>query len=312
MSLWKKVTGALGLGGTLTKTATQVTAGVKAALGLGGTLDGATREALEEVLLQADVGMKAATEMLDGLAKKLLPAEVSDGVVRGTLAGLMEARLKPLEGALDLDAAKPTVVLMVGVNGSGKTTTLGKLAALWGAAGKKVLVAAGDTFRAGAGEQLGVWAARAEAGVAEAATKDAAGVAYAAVEQAQREGADVVMIDTAGRLGNRADLMAELEKIIRVVKKLDANAPHAVLLVLDGTQGQAVLQQVRDFGAAGATGLVVTKLDSSSKAGFLLALAAQEKTLPVYYIGVGEGVEDLRAFHAGDFARGLMGVDHHG
>lgn len=303
MSFWKKLTGGLG------KTASNVTAGVRAALGLGGNLRGATREALEEVLLQADVGVKAATEILDALAKKVLPAEMTDGVVRGALAGLMEARLKGLEKPLVVSDHKPCVVLMVGVNGSGKTTTLGKLAAQWGREGKTVLVAAGDTFRAGAGAQLGVWAERAAAGMVAADSADAAGVAYKAVTQAKAEGADVVMIDTAGRLSNRADLMAELEKIMRVVKKLDATAPHHVLLVLDGTQGQAVLQQVRDFGAAGATGLVVTKLDSSSKAGFLLALASQDKTLPVHLIGVGEGVDDLRAFDAGEFARGVMGVE---
>ncbi|PIZ31323.1 MAG: signal recognition particle-docking protein FtsY [Alphaproteobacteria bacterium CG_4_10_14_0_8_um_filter_53_9] len=301
MSFWKRLTGGLG------KTAQTVESGLRAALGLSGTMDAETREAVEEVLLKADVGVRVATALVSELAKKL-PSPFTEDQLKAVLAGLIEARLKVLEAPAPLLRESLTVVAMVGVNGSGKTTTLGKMAAQWQAAGKRVLAAAGDTFRAGATEQVSVWAERAGADLVDAGG-DAAAVAYAAVKKGMNEAYDVVLIDTAGRLPNRADLMAELGKIRRVVAKLLPEAPHHTLLVLDGTQGQAVLRQVEAFGAeAGVDGLIVTKLDSSAKAGFLLALAALETPLPVYYLGIGEGVDDLGNFEAAAFARSLVGL----
>lgn len=300
MSLWQR----------LKKSAETFTEGLKSAVGLGAKLDAAAREALEEALLQADVGAAATQEILDALAKKAGGAEVD---LKAELAALIQARLEPLEKPLAF-THNPAVVLVLGVNGSGKTTSIGKLAAQLARGGTRVVVAAGDTFRAGAVEQLAVWAERAgkkgSVDIVRPAKEgaDAAGVAYAALEQAKASGAEVVLVDTAGRLGNRADLMAELPKMVRVLQKLDASAPHNVILVLDGTLGQATLQQVKDFNAAvPLTGLVVSKLDSSAKAGVLLALAAHK--LPVHYVGLGEGLDDLAPFSAAGFARGLVGLE---
>ena len=212
---------------------------------------------------------------------------------------------------LAFDATKkPFVALVVGVNGSGKTTTIGKLSAKFAAEGKKVLLAAGDTFRAAAIEQLTVWANRSGAEiVAREAGADAAGLAFDAMARARETGADIVLMDTAGRLQNRAELMAELEKIIRVMKKGDASAPHAVLLVLDATVGQNALSQVEAFQrVAGVTGLVMTKLDGTARGGILVALA-EKFSLPVHFIGVGEGVDDLEPFAARDFARAIVGFE---
>lgn len=305
MSFWTRLTGGLG------KTASKVSEGIKAAVGMKAKLDADTREALEEVLLQADVGIAAATRLLDDLQAQGLPEPLTADRLKAALAGLIEARLVPLAAPLDTTMAKPFVVLVAGVNGSGKTTTIGKLAAHWQREGKQVLVAAADTFRAGAVAQLGVWAERAGVNSVEPAQEgaDPAGVAYAAVEKALADKADIVLIDTAGRLASRKDLMDELAKIRRVVQKLIPDAPHAGLLVLDGTQGQATLAQVREFApVAGISGLVVTKLDSSAKAGFLLALAAQDTRTPVHYVGVGEGTDDLGAFDPAAFARGVVGL----
>jgi fused signal recognition particle receptor len=207
-------------------------------------------------------------------------------------------------------AAKPYVILMVGVNGSGKTTTIGKLAAKYRAEGKSVLLAAGDTFRAAAIEQLQVWGKRSGAEVvARPAGSDASGLAFDAVSRARAEGVDVLIIDTAGRLQNRDELMGELEKIIRVIKKVDPSAPHATLLTLDATTGQNALNQVEIFGKrAGVTGLVMTKLDGTARGGILVAIA-RKFGLPVHFIGVGEGVDDLQAFAASDFARAIAGKD---
>lgn len=311
MGLWSKLKSSV-----LGKTATQVSEGIKAALGMSAKLDDATRDALEEVLLQADVGIKAASELLKALQGKGLPEPLTENALKAALAGLIEARLIPLAGELKLTKKSPTVVLVCGVNGSGKTTTIGKLASLWQGQGKRVLLAAADTFRAGAVEQVNVWATRAEADLvkADAAGGDPAGVAYRAVETAQKEGHDVVLVDTAGRLATRQDLMEELAKIKRVVGKLIPDAPHHVLLVLDGTQGQATLAQVREFGlVAGVTGLIVTKLDGSAKAGFLLAMAAQgdgkTPVPPVHYLGYGEQAADLVPFEPAAFARAVVGLE---
>lgn len=311
MGFWNKLkTSVLG------KTATQVSEGIKAALGLNAKLDDATRDALEEVLLQADVGIKAASELLKSLQGKGLPEPLTENALKAALAGLIEARLAPLAGELKLNPHGPNVILVCGVNGSGKTTTIGKLAGLWQGQGKQVMIAAADTYRAGAVQQAYVWASRAEADFVKSDTPggDPAGVAYRAVETALKERHDVVLIDTAGRLSTRQDLMEELAKIKRVVGKLIPDAPHHVLLVLDGTQGQATLAQVREFGAtAGVTGLVVTKLDGSAKAGFLLAMAAQgdEKNPlpPVHYLGYGEKADDLVPFEPESFARAVIGLE---
>ncbi|MFZ2587787.1 MAG: signal recognition particle-docking protein FtsY [Alphaproteobacteria bacterium] len=321
MNLWSRVKSAVTetFSGKVTqslgKTASKVSEGIKAAVGLKAKLDAETRDMLEEVLLQADVGITATTKLLDDLQAAGLPQPLTANVLKAALAGLMESRLAPLAQPLSIKAHKPYVVLMVGVNGSGKTTTLGKLAGLWASQGHKVVVAAADTFRAGAVAQLGVWAERAaehghvEVVEPEKEGADPAGVAFQAVEQALKTKADVVLIDTAGRLTNRKDLMDELAKIRRVIQKLIPSAPHAGLLVLDGTQGQTTLAQVREFApVAGITGLVVTKLDSSAKAGFLLALAASDAAKPVHYIGVGEKAEDLGPFDPEAFARGIVGL----
>jgi fused signal recognition particle receptor len=207
-------------------------------------------------------------------------------------------------------AFRPHIILMVGVNGTGKTTTIGKLAKQYREAGKKVIIAAGDTFRAAAVQQLQVWGERAGCPViAKETGADAAGLAFDALQTAQRERADVLLIDTAGRLQNKANLMAELQKIIRVIKKLDGQAPHSVLLVLDATTGQNAHSQVEVFREmVNVTGLIVTKLDGSARGGVLVALA-EKFGLPVHAIGVGEGVDDMRPFDADAFARSLMGLE---
>ena len=231
--------------------------------------------------------------------------------MKAILAGEVEKVLAPVAKPLAVDRAKkPFVVLVVGVNGAGKTTTIGKLAAQFRAAGLKVVLAAGDTFRAAAIEQLQVWGGRVGATVvAREQGSDPAGLAFDALRESKAGGADLLLIDTAGRLQNKAGLMAELEKILRVMRKLDPSAPHAVLLVLDATVGQNALSQVDLFGrTAGVTGLVMTKLDGTARGGILVALAAQFR-LPVHYIGVGEGVDDLQPFAARDFARAIAGLD---
>ena len=231
--------------------------------------------------------------------------------MRALLAQEIAARLSKMEKPLTIDASKrPFVILVAGVNGTGKTTTIGKLAGRFVREGHKVMLAAGDTFRAAAIEQLGIWARR--AGAEFVATKpggDAAGLTFEALEQARAKGSDVLLIDTAGRLQNKSDLMAELEKIARVLKKLDPSAPHAVLLVLDATTGQNAISQVETFGqSVPLTGLVMTKLDGTAKGGILVALAARFG-LPVHYLGVGESEDDLQAFDAAAFARALTGAE---
>jgi fused signal recognition particle receptor len=273
-------------------------------------LDDATLERLEEALIAADLGVAVARRLTEALAKARFGKEVSDAEVRTHLADAVAAILEPVARPLAVDPKrKPHVILVCGVNGSGKTTTIGKLAKQWRDEGKRVVLVAGDTFRAAAIEQLQVWGERAGCPViAGPPGADAAGLAYSALEKARADGADVLLIDTAGRLHNKADLMAELAKIVRVLKKLDASAPHDCLLVMDATIGQNAINQVKTFRElVHVTGLVMTKLDGSAKGGVVVALAEQFG-LPVHAVGVGEGIDDLQPFSARAFARSLMGL----
>jgi fused signal recognition particle receptor len=272
-------------------------------------LDAATVAELEDALIAADMGAEAARSIAGAVARNRYDAEISPAELRDVLAREIAARLQAIEKPLlPDDGKKPFVILVAGVNGTGKTTTIGKIAKRLAQGGRSVMLAAGDTFRAAAIEQLNVWAGR--AGAAFVATRpggDAAGLAFEALEKARAQGTDVLLVDTAGRLQNKAGLMAELEKIARVLKKLDPSAPHAVLLVLDATTGQNALSQVEAFGASvPLTGLVMTKLDGTAKGGILVALAGRFG-LPVHYIGVGEGEDDLQPFAAEAFARALTG-----
>ncbi|GLQ54417.1 signal recognition particle-docking protein FtsY [Devosia nitrariae] len=272
-------------------------------------LDAAMLDELEDVLIQADLGIETATAITEALRRDRFERDVTGEDVRQVLAGEVEKVLEPVARPLEIDSGrKPFIVLMVGVNGSGKTTTIGKLAQKLGDEGKSVMLAAGDTFRAAAIEQLQIWGERTGAPVVtKPAGSDASGLAYEAVERAKAEGRDVLIIDTAGRLQNRDELMNELEKIVRVIKKLDETAPHAVLLTLDATTGQNALNQVEIFGRrAGVTGLVMTKLDGTARGGILVAIA-RRFGLPVHFIGVGERVDDLEPFAARDFARAIAG-----
>ena len=274
-------------------------------------LDSATLEELEDLLIQADLGVATASRITEALARERLNKEISPEEVRTVLAGEVEKVLAPVAKPLEIAAGKaPFVILMVGVNGTGKTTTIGKLAARYRAEGQTVMLAAGDTFRAAAIEQLKIWGERAGVPVVARETgADAAGLAFDAMAEAKKAGTDVLLIDTAGRLQNKAELMAELGKIVRVIKKHDPSAPHAVLLTLDATTGQNALNQVEVFrDQAGVTGLVMTKLDGTARGGILVAIAATHG-LPVHFIGVGEGIDDLSPFSARDFARAIAGLE---
>jgi fused signal recognition particle receptor len=274
-------------------------------------LDQAALDELEDLLITADLGPAVAAELTARLAADKFDAEVSDEEIRQALAEVVAEILGPVALPLDIDPAnRPHVILVVGVNGTGKTTTIGKMAKHLVEADRKVVLAAGDTFRAAAIEQLQIWGQRSGATViAREVGSDAAAVAYEALQRARAEDADVLLIDTAGRLQNKANLMAELVKIDRVVKKLDEAAPHDVLLVLDATTGQNALNQVDVFGeVAGVTGLAMTKLDGTARGGVLVALAARFQT-PVHFIGVGEAADDLQPFDAADFARALAGLE---
>ncbi len=273
-------------------------------------LDGQALEELEDMLIRADLGADTAAKIAGALRAGRFDKEITDTEIKSVLAEEIARTLKPVARPLAIDPSlKPHVVLVVGVNGTGKTTTIGKLAAKLRAEGKSVVLAAGDTFRAAAIEQLRIWAGRTGASiVAGEQGADAAGLAYDALETARERQADVLLIDTAGRLQNKDALMAELEKVIRVIRKLDPSAPHSVLLTLDATTGQNAVNQVEIFGRrAGVTGLVMTKLDGTARGGILVAIAAQYG-LPVHFIGVGEGVDDLEPFAAEDFARALAGL----
>ncbi|HEX4298768.1 MAG TPA: signal recognition particle-docking protein FtsY [Devosia sp.] len=272
-------------------------------------LDQAMLDELEDVLIQADFGLDMAADVTAALRRDRFERDISSDDVRDLLSGAVRQVLEPVARPLLIDAARrPFVILMVGVNGSGKTTTIGKLASLYGAQGRKVMLAAGDTFRAAAIEQLQVWGRRTGAPVvAGAQGADASGLAFEALTEARAAGSDILIIDTAGRLQNRDELMGELEKIIRVIKKVDPSAPHATLLTLDATTGQNALNQVEIFGRrAGVTGLVMTKLDGTARGGILVAIA-RKFGLPVHFIGVGEGVDNLEPFAAEDFARAIVG-----
>jgi fused signal recognition particle receptor len=273
-------------------------------------LDQATLNELEDALIQADLGVNVASRLVEKLGKERFGKEVTDEEVRAAFADDIAEILQPVATTLTIDPAhKPHVVLVIGVNGSGKTTTIAKLAHLYKGEGKKVMLAAGDTFRAAAVEQLKVWGDRAGVPVVSKQTgADAAGLAYEALEKAKAERCDVLLIDTAGRLHNKTNLMEELAKIVRVIRKLDPSAPHSCLLVLDATVGQNAHAQVETFKSLSPVdALVVTKLDGSAKGGVLVALAEKFR-LPVVAIGVGEGIDDLRPFEARAFARSLMGL----
>ncbi len=275
-------------------------------------LDRAMLEEIEDVLLRADLGTDVSARIAAAVGEGRYDKMISASDVKAIVAAEVEKVLAPVAQPLVIDGAhKPFVILMVGVNGSGKTTTIGKLAARLSGEGRKVMMAAGDTFRAAAIEQLKVWGDRTGTPVvAGAQGSDAASLAFNALSQAKAEGRDVLLIDTAGRLQNRAELMSELEKVVRVIRKVDASAPHAVLLVLDATVGQNALSQVEAFSrTAGVTGLVMTKLDGTARGGILVALAEKHK-IPVHFIGVGEGVEDLSPFTAADFAKAIAGTDN--
>jgi len=273
-------------------------------------LDEDTLDELEDVLIKADLGVGMADRMRAVLGKGRYDKGITPEAVRAVLADEVARVLAPVAHPLALDRnAKPHVILVVGVNGTGKTTTIGKMAHQFAKAGASVMLAAGDTFRAAAIDQLKVWGARVGAEViAKDVGADPAGVAYEALEQAKRDGKDVLLIDTAGRLQNKGDLMAELAKIVRVLKKLDADAPHSVVLVLDATTGQNAINQVQTFQEiAGVTSLVVTKLDGTARGGILVAIA-ERFALPINAIGIGEGIEDFEPFDAQDFARAIAGA----
>ena len=278
---------------------------------MGATkLDAASLEEVEDALIGADLGTKSAARLADAMRKHKFDGPVTSDSLAAALADAIAEILHPVATPLVPDPVhRPHVLLLVGVNGSGKTTTAGKLAQQWQQQGKTVMLAAGDTFRAAAIEQLQIWGDRTGTRViAGDQGGDAAALAYAALEKAQKEQADILIIDTAGRLQNRTELMDELAKIVRVIRKLDASAPHDSVIVLDGTVGQNALSQVKAFQqAADVSGLIVTKLDGSAKGGVVVALA-EEFGLPVHAVGVGEGADDLQPFDAQEFANALTGV----
>jgi len=302
-SWWQRLTGGLKrTSGTISTAITDLVA--------KRLLDEAMLEEIEDLLIRADLGASVAARITGTLAKGRYHKEIAADEVKRVLAEEVEKILAPVAKPLAIGGGKPFVILVIGVNGSGKTTTIGKLAARFAREGRKVVLAAGDTFRAAAIEQLKIWGSRTGAPViARQQGADSAGLAFEALTAAKEQNADVLMVDTAGRLQNKAALMEELEKIVRVMKKVDPTAPHAVLLVLDATVGQNALSQVEVFQkVAGVTGLAMTKLDGTARGGILVAIA-QKFSLPVHFIGVGEGVDDLAPFSAKDFARAVAGVE---
>jgi len=290
----------------LTRTSSKLSDGITG-LFTKRKLDGATLEDLEDLLIQSDLGVETSGRIVERIAKGRYEKGISADEVRDILASEVEAVLAPVARPLVVSAEnRPHVILVVGVNGGGKTTTIGKLAAQFSRQGKRVMLAAGDTFRAAAIDQLKVWGERSGCEVvAGAVGSDASGLAYESLQRAREKGADVLLIDTAGRLQNKQALMEELEKVMRVLRKIDPAAPHDVLLVLDATTGQNALQQVEIFGnRAGVTGLVMTKLDGTARGGILVAIAAKYQ-IPVHAVGVGEGIDDLQPFSARDFAEAI-------
>jgi fused signal recognition particle receptor len=299
---WKRLSGGL-------KRTSSSLGGAVTGLVAKRKLDAETLEELENELIRADLGLDFAARIAEALGEGRFEKAITADDVKAVLAGEIEKVLLPVARPLEV-TARPFVILVAGVNGSGKTTTIGKLAARFRADDKSVMLVAGDTFRAAAIDQLKIWGGRTNASVmAGAPGSDAASLAFDAVTDARTRGVDVVLIDTAGRLQNRAELMNELEKMVRVIRKVEVTAPHAVLLVLDATVGQNALSQVEIFGKiAGVTGLVMTKLDGTAKGGILVAIA-DKFGLPVHFIGVGEAVEDLVPFTAHDFARAVVGLE---
>ncbi len=295
----------------LSRSSRQMGEQVAAVLGVKKTLDQDTLDALEEQLIEADLGPAASARIIARIASAKFGQNVTDEDIKGLLADAVTEELLPRQARFNPEAGpKPYIVLFVGVNGSGKTTTLGKIAAKLVSEGKSVMVVAGDTFRAAAVEQLKVWAERAGAQFEGRHTgADAAGLAYDAVEKARAENIDVVLIDTAGRLQNKQTLMDELLKIVRVIKKIDPDAPHDTLLVLDATVGRNALSQEQIFGrTALVSGLVMTKLDGTARGGVLVPVA-QASDAPIMLIGVGEGIDDLQPFDARAFSRSLVGLE---
>jgi fused signal recognition particle receptor len=298
---WKRLSGGLG------RTSSALGSSIAAVL-TNKPLNRETLDGLELELIRADLGIELAARFVTVLDSSTYKAGITPDEVKAVLASEIEKVLVPVAKPLEI-TTRPFVILLAGVNGSGKTTTIGKLAARFRAEGKSVMLVAGDTFRAAAIDQLKIWGERTGATVmARAPNSDAASLAFDAVSAAKAQGADIVLIDTAGRLQNRAELMSELEKMLRVIKKVEPTAPHAVLLVLDATVGQNALSQVEIFGkTAGVTGLVMTKLDGTARGGIMVMLAERFR-LPVHFIGVGEGVEDLAPFTARDFSRAVVGL----
>jgi fused signal recognition particle receptor len=304
LSWWQRLTGGL------KRTSSSLGSAV-ADLVTKRKLDRAMLDDIEDVLLRADLGTEVASRIAAAVGVGRYDKAITADEVKAVVAAEVEKVLAPVAKPLEIDQTKkPFVVLVVGVNGSGKTTTIGKLAAKLSAEGRKVMLAAGDTFRAAAIEQLKIWGERTKSPViAGAQGSDSASLAFNALSAARDQRLDVLLVDTAGRLQNKAELMNELEKVVRVIRKVDASAPHAVLLVLDATVGQNALSQVEAFHrTAGVTGLVMTKLDGTARGGILVALAEKHK-LPVHFIGVGEGIDDLAAFTARDFANALAGIE---
>ena len=273
-------------------------------------VDEQTLEELEELLITSDIGIKATTKILQNFAKRKLDKDADEQEIKQELSSDIEQILASCQVPLSINKEhKPYVILMVGVNGAGKTTTIGKLASKYKAQGMKVSLIAGDTFRAAAVEQLQVWGDRNQIRVFTGKPEcDAAGLCFDGLKEAQKENDDIVFIDTAGRLQNKINLMEELKKIVRVIKKQIPDAPHATLLALDATTGQNALSQVKTFKEmVDVNGLVITKLDGSSKGGILVAIAEENPT-PIHFIGIGEGIDDLDEFNAHDFANSLMGL----
>lgn len=293
----------------LSKSSTSLTGNITAIF-TQRKLDADTMQDLEDVLVQADLGIETAMAITDTLSQNRYGKDISQDEIRTVLAEEIQKVLAPVAKPLELDLEhKPHIILVVGVNGTGKTTTIGKLTAKLTREGASVLLAAGDTFRAAAVEQLKIWGKRTNSPViARDIGADAAGLAFDAIEAAHEAKSDILIIDTAGRLQNKTELMDELEKIIRVIKKQDETAPHTVLLTLDATTGQNALQQVEIFREkAGVNGLVMTKLDGTARGGILVAIASKYK-LPVYFIGIGEGIDDLQSFEADDFSKAIAGL----
>ena len=303
MSWFQKLKNGLG------KTSAKVTGQLSSLLGRS-KIDAASLEEVEDALIAADLGTQSAMRLAASMRKYKFDGPVTSESLAAALSDGITEILEPVAVPIVLrDDARPHVILLVGVNGSGKTTTAGKLAQQWRSEGKSVMLAAGDTFRAAAIEQLQIWGERTGTEViAGSQGGDAAALAYTAMEKAAAAGTDVLIIDTAGRLQNRAELMDELAKIVRVIRKLDDTAPHDSIIVLDGTVGQNAISQVKAFReVADVTGLIVTKLDGSAKGGIVIALA-EEFGIPVHAVGVGEGADDLQAFTARDFANALTGA----